>query len=397
MIRDLNRLSEGIDENNQNSARRKLGPLGRFGRSAGRLIGPINTALTLMDLLTPPREEEWDCSGTSWRIYRKCANPNPAYNLGWSGIVDSGLAETASLHGFVNSCLAGQAPQDVFDPWNPASITSGTRSNAIGRTVSVPGPSYRCQMQVSFVRPSTGLATLTPYPTLQVAIPSAFALPALPATSWPITAFPDEFAPLVTPAYADAIPWALVPSRPRPDEEVLPRLRPSRKPVDWSIAITSPAPSADGFNSGKPPRFHDYVPPSETPNPKDKERKLRPGPRLARIIRYLGAVTEAADTVDALYDALPSRYRPRYKKTKYEKRNVSYNEKLEALYNHWDQVDMSQAIQNLIEENVKDRIYGEIGKAGGEVSRRLGHHYGAGINSLLKKTHNLTRGFDTGG
>jgi len=393
MIRDLNRLSDGIDENNQNSARRKLGALGRFGRSALRHIGPINTVLNLMEHITPPREETWNTTGTAWRIYRKCAAPHPAYNLGYSGVARSGLEETASTHGFVNSCLAGQSvpAAALFDPFNPAYVTESYRSTAVGRTTTVPGPSYRVQCQISFVRnePSSS----APYPQLQAAINSAYSLPALPRTSWPITAFPDAFAPLVTPAFADAVPWALVPYRKKDDERELPHLQPSRKPVVWSIAITAPTPGTSSNGFGKPPKYHDYVAPSERKS-NDKERKMKAGPRLAKVLRFLGAATEAGDAIDALYKALPQQYRPRWKNTKYVKRNVTYREKLKALYDHWEHLPMDEAVYNLLHEATQDMIYGRLGKIGGKISHRLGHDYGVGINSSLKRTHNLTRGFD---
>jgi len=358
-----------------------------------RLIGPINTVLTLMDMLTPPIQEDWDTTGTSWIKYRVCATPNGSYNLGWSAIARSGLANTASIHGLTNSCLAGQSvPADgLFNPWNPAYVTNSYLSVAIGKTALVPGPTYRGQLQVSFYRPSG--SNRLPYPTL-VAAATAMALPRLPDTSWPITAYPDAFAPLSTPAFADAVPWALAPSRAKedPDYERMHGLQPSRKPVEWSVAITSPG--ADAGGAGKPPRFHDYAPPDAPPKGQDKERKMRAGPALARALRYLGVVTEAADAVDALYKALPREYRPKWKHTKHEKRNVSYREKLQALYDHWDKVPLDDAVYNLAYETVMDRLYGEAGKVGGDISRRLGHHYGTGINSLQKRTHNLTRGVD---
>lgn len=393
MIRDLNRLSDGVDESNQNSARRKLGLLGRSGsamRAAGRLIGPINVALTIMDNVVPSGQDTWDTSGTAWRQYRKCANPNPAYNLGWSALVRSGLNEQASLHDFTDGCLSGQAvPADgLFAPWNPAFVTNSYRSVALGKTLLNPGPSYRGQLQVSFVRPNA--STAAPYPTFQAAA-AAYALPRVPDTTWPITAFPDEFAPLVTPAYTDAIPWALAtqPKEDNANNRPLPSVQPSRQLNAWSVAITSPSPN--GGMAGKPPKYHDQISPNQNPDRGDKERKLKAGPALTKVLRYIGHVTEAADFVDAIYDALPSQYRPRYKNTKYEKQNVSYREKLQALYDHWDKVEVDQAVYNLIYENAMDRVWGEIGKAGAQVSKNLGHHHGAGINSLTRRMWNLTR------
>jgi len=388
VIRDLNRLSDGIDESNQNSARRKYGRLGRFGRSAGRMIGPLNNALALTDFLTPPQEEEWTNLG-SWVEYGRCATPSPSYNLDYGLVIRTGVANSTTTKNFTNNCLAGQALVDsnsVGDPW--AYVLNSSQSVSIGRTTIV-GGSPRGQCQIAFTRPNTGAF---PKPQLKLAIVGA-ALPSLSTPSWPVTAFPDEFPPMAAPAFTDAIPWALAPHAPKGDaaEPSLPSMQPSRQRLAWSVAITSAPAGADRGAAGKPPKHHDYVSPSERPNRPVKERKVRPGPRMAKALKALGFITEALDTVDALYNALPSEFRPRWKNTRFEKRNVSPREKMLALLQHWDKVDIVHGVHNLIYQNVQDRIYGEIGKFGGQVSKATGRSYGTGINSLLKRTTSYSR------
>jgi len=392
VIRDLNRLSEGIDENNQNSVRRKLGRLGRSGRS---LLGrtPYGLVLPLLDLLVPPQEEGWDTTGTQWSEYASCDTPNPAYNLGWSAAGRSSQSNNATIEGFTDGCLAGQAvpAAGLFNPFNPSYVTSSFRSVGIGKTIAVSESSYRVQYQKAFTRPSTG--DPTPYPEY-IAPVMALALPSVRPEMWSITAAPDDYPPFAAPELTPPIPWRLAPQRARlaQEDERLPVMQPSRQYNLWSIALSTP--SEDGNNNFKPPRYHDAVAPSERPNRPDKERKLKARPIVQGALKVIGTVTEGADLVDAIYDALPERFRPRWKNTNHVKRKLTYKEKLQALYDHWDQVDLPEAVKNIVVNQIEDYFYGKVGKIGGEISRAHGHHYGGGVNSVMKRMFNVQRNVD---
>lgn len=104
------------------------------------------------------------------------------------------------------------------------------------------------------------------------------------------------------------------------------------------------------------------------PEPKEKERKVHInniGGSVGQAFRaVINAVTETRDAVNAIYNALPRRYRPH--------RFVSPQEKAWLIYKHANELDVPLAIQNLIEENLKDQFWGRIGKGVGRASRLRG-------------------------
>lgn len=58
----------------------------------------------------------------------------------------------------------------------------------------------------------------------------------------------------------------------------------------------------------------------------------------------LSQLSEAGDALDAFHSALPKEYQS----------DGNMNEKFQALYQHWDKVDMAEAMGNLIEDMVAD-------------------------------------------
>lgn len=84
-----------------------------------------------------------------------------------------------------------------------------------------------------------------------------------------------------------------------------------------------------------------------------KERKaaLVIGGTLSKIVSGL---TETNDAVKAIWDALPKEYRSKGK--------LNIQDRLRDLYNHWDKVDLPQAVANLIQEQLQDAFYGKAGQ-----------------------------------
>lgn len=96
-----------------------------------------------------------------------------------------------------------------------------------------------------------------------------------------------------------------------------------------------------------------------------KERKIRTKGYLA-VTALLNTATEAVDAVEAVYRALPRNLRPRSKQ--------SPQAMLRLLYEHWDKVDVVQAGQNLILEELQDRVYGYFGRGLKKAAQRNWPH-----------------------
>ena len=82
----------------------------------------------------------------------------------------------------------------------------------------------------------------------------------------------------------------------------------------------------------------------DPPDPRVKERKqvIAIGGTAAKIVNAVG---EIPDFVEAFHDALPA---------KYKSKRVGTINQARALYDHWDKVDMQQAIINLILNQAED-------------------------------------------
>lgn len=93
---------------------------------------------------------------------------------------------------------------------------------------------------------------------------------------------------------------------------------------------------------------------------------------IGRIVNF---ASESADWIDAFYDALPANRRG----------VVGAFDKARAVIDDFDEIDLGKAFQNVVENEVEDRIFGAFGKVGGKASRRLGEWSGRPV------------GIDTGG
>lgn len=143
-------------------------------------------------------------------------------------------------------------------------------------------------------------------------------------------------------------------------------MRPPLAPMPWPSAppvrvppILRPPERPEGSQSGNSdPRAVPSPPLAVNPSPAGpgvRERKVRAAHSAAR--RFLGwltsAASEAGDLLDALYDALPEQYQV-------DEERPNYQEKLEALYNGWEHVNMEEAFENIWQNEVEDRYLGKF-------------------------------------
>lgn len=152
------------------------------------------------------------------------------------------------------------------------------------------------------------------------------------------------------------VPWPLIPYRPQTDT--------------WS----------GGYGqTPTPPVIPNFVP-RRPPGPKTKENKLRANSRLQVVLRALGGTTEFFDLVDAFYDALPKELQ------KCKRGRKSFQCKANAVYRHWDKVDLDTALFNAAWANlVEDRISGMMGVPTKPFGRSQGTN--VGVNKLLQEAN----------
>lgn len=119
-----------------------------------------------------------------------------------------------------------------------------------------------------------------------------------------------------------------------------------------------------------------YKPPFTPPGRGVKERKwIAAVASSSPLGRIVNGVTEGADLVEAFYGALPD----------YLKGCRTLQCKLAALYEHWDKVNMLQAIANIVANQVEDRIIGGVGSHLGRANRNngLNRPFGMGIGPAI--------------
>lgn len=174
---------------------------------------------------------------------------------------------------------------------------------------------------------------------------------------------------------------------------LIPRLRPNpwRSPHEQRQAGYD-SPSLPGGRPGIPVR-PDQLPttyptveyssnPADTPRPlpvhtlkppgggeKEGKVKISNGERF--IHNIVSTVGEVNEFIDALYKTLPSAKKVKYNGTFYTKFAPTPQEKVRALYDNWAHVNYVEAIFNVAENQIEDRIFGEIGKANAKLSREV--------------------------
>lgn len=169
-----------------------------------------------------------------------------------------------------------------------------------------------------------------------------------------------------------AIPIGTPMPTPRPlPFEALPGRQPNpfRDPKEQTQSGNGPArgPKSEPFTSWSPGRAPQLMNPGRRPpGPKEKEppkRIFAAGPKEL-LTRFLGGLTEMKDLVDAIYDAIPKRLKPKgYGKP------FTPQEKLLYLYEHPEQVDIRRALYNWLLNEGQDAAIGKLGRLSAAANR----------------------------
>lgn len=148
------------------------------------------------------------------------------------------------------------------------------------------------------------------------------------------------------------------------------RLRRSERPADEITIRPRPGPVTSA------PGSHDLNPPP----PRTRERKGKTGsPTAFRIIRRIfEEAFEAVDYIDAIYEALPQHIR---KFLERGKPRLNPAQKMAAIHNHYQVLDLKEVIVNLMLNEFEDFIFGRLGRASQLSAQRLGLSVGPQFGS----------------
>lgn len=92
--------------------------------------------------------------------------------------------------------------------------------------------------------------------------------------------------------------------------------------------------------------------------PRVKERKVALSVR-GILSTIMNLTSETKDFVESFWKALPKELRSKPRKGE---KKVRLPDMLQDLYKHWGDVDLPQALANVIDNEIKDQLYGRMGK-----------------------------------
>lgn len=118
------------------------------------------------------------------------------------------------------------------------------------------------------------------------------------------------------------------------------------------------------------------------PGPRERERKAKS--TMVHMLSILDAISEGAEVVDAIYDALPDDVKRKWDR---KGRGLIDNAgqygidgadwKLKALWHNWDKVDIDQAARNILANHIQDSVLGSI-------YRKLPRNVGGAVDEGVK-------------
>lgn len=182
--------------------------------------------------------------------------------------------------------------------------------------------------------------------------------------------------------------YPMVAPNPAPDPNWQRDPRSSPNPATWPEPHDYSPPDRtlprDRSSDGRPNRPHRREPPRR----RDREVKGKSGPQLWR---FLDMISEGAELVDAVYDALPKSVRKKWN----EKPGCGKGRglidtagqygidgadcKLQAIYYNADKIDLWEAVRNALLNELSDKIVGNIMR---KLPRNIGQADGGGMKSL---------------
>lgn len=315
-------------------------PFPKWARPASRLLGYVGIALTALELYKlyrEQRDQQAQLAPGPWRILGYCAPMPEAICAGGTGWQNRATGSTICASALRVGC---GPPLSTTPTFQPSSTTQ--RAAFMARRAS---PGVRDMDIYHIGRSTTGVA----YPWQWLA-PGAIPRSNLMPNPNLVRDLPGQPV-LPVPGQNPQAPPVLDPESPFNNQ---PEQYPST-PRNWQ------------WSSGT--RFQTRPHRREPPRRNQKENKVRN--RSATIgqllFRALDNISEKAEIVDAIYDALPSDVKRRWSKGRDGRGFIDQagqygidgaDWKLQALWHNWSKVDVEQAAKNIIKNYIEDKIIG---------------------------------------
>lgn len=296
-----------------------------------------------------------------WEILAQCPSEPPVYQ--WQQYQGLPGAYTSPHVAFCNSCTGGQniTQQAIGTPilyYNGSVLYGGALSNQRNRY----------SLFIARIKPASAADNFQPnlrlglgFPSGELAIPDPIPVKyaGRAADDWPQSREVGDGSDLVDDMSNEVTTWDMSPPKGPPNKTV----------VDVP--------------------FPDRLPPP--PYVKEKKIALALAGTARRIVDW---TTEARDFVNSLWEAIPTKgpaarsrkyWKPGYKQAW----SVKLPEKMWQIWKYWDYLGrsggwngkegrqyLSKAFANVFADNVKDFVYGRIGRTAGRASARLGRPVG---------------------
>ena len=203
-----------------------------------------------------------------------------------------------------------------------------------------------------------------PFEVVQTVVPMVSPWPdpwGLAAPGHPYAPAPDPNMP-VAPSF-DPIPKPN--QEPSPAPEIAPAPQRSAS-IDGHSVVRYEISSDPAVSPPHRPPPPDVAarPPQSSPRRGEKEKKTRG--KGMNIAQLLDLVSESAEVVDAVYEALPDDVKRRWGRDRKERPGDQMGQyglsgadwKLQAIWHNWDKIDAKEAVSNIIRNEIEDRLYG---------------------------------------
>lgn len=354
-----------------------------YGRWLGRAF-KIYAAYRLLDRLLRPGY--WALSSYNFQLWNvSCHNASAKGGAYWRNSTAGPTVCGVSQH------VDKDFVQRGMELWQIAMSGGGGASGGWVADIHVNGQSgiyanrYDLDVRTRWVwttgKPQPGWArTITPLrPDLHrqpnPLVRPAEIYPSLDPFSAPV--YQPEPEPNPVPAWPSHMPGLRpYPNRPRTIPDLQPH--PDSSPTENS---SSGEPSSKPKPDGQPSPAFDLatggaLPPQKprgrtAPNAREKEKKMRLTSAGRAALTGINAFTEGLDFLNALFSALDPKILAQYKG-----RKLTPAQKMEILWQNFDHIRVDNALQNLITNEIEDRIIGSIGQKVGQASRASGRPIG---------------------
>lgn len=389
----------------------------RLARVAGRIAGPLGTAMLVWDISQMANRYRGDVDevtlpwtlglhlwsfdpeygaiagvpgrrdlriGTSSANIRRSGGPPGLNELVWAFAASSftPLFNQANVNQWLppGSSFYEQGLLDVVNVGANFPVGVGNTDRLISIDIGQPGiGALNAHTVATYVQlPGYDAQPIEPIPHYVpgTAKPPLFTFP-MHGLGWQFGDYP-LFQPVTQPAFSPA-PRPIWWSPPRPH---------SPTPEGSTVGNgTAPKPQPETFPEGatsytpnSPPKPVQPTGP-QPPGPRTKERKGRMGPVASRIWHSVGPITEGNDLIKIVYEALPKAVKVNaYKKYG---RQPTPQEKLQLIYANATKLDMGKIVTGYIENQIEDYILGKFGKALGQASKNSDRPIGYGAGFAL--------------